>query len=66
MYGEIGFKSPGKFAAGEHNVSPTAFTFKAYIRAEACNSPFIRSAWMLFAQAQVIVEAKIGKHQQAL
>jgi hypothetical protein len=62
VFGEVGFKSLGKLATGEHDPSPAAFAFQADIRAETNNGPFIGTAGVLLAQAQVIVQAKIGKH----
>jgi hypothetical protein len=64
MFGEIGFHPFCEFAAGEHDAVFANFTFQSNIRAEADNCPFKGAAWMLFAQAQVIVEAKVGQHKQ--
>jgi len=63
MFGEIGFESLCKFAPREHHAPSTAFAFKADIRAEACDGPFIGTAWMLFAESQVIVETEVREHR---
>jgi len=63
MFGEIGFESLCKFAPCEHDAPPTAFTFKPDIRAETRHSPFVGTAGMLLAEAQVVVEAEVGKHE---
>jgi hypothetical protein len=57
MFGEIGFEAFGKFTPCKHNTSPASFAFESNIRAETCDGPFVGTARMLFAQAQVIVEA---------
>jgi len=62
MFGKIGFKSFGKFTAGEQDAPPAAFTFESNVRAETRDGPLIGTAWMLFAKSQVIVEMKVGKH----
>ena len=62
VWGEIGFESFGKFAAGQHDASSAAFAFQANIRAQARDNPLVGAARMLFAQAQVIVELEVGKH----
>jgi hypothetical protein len=60
--GEIRLEAFGQFAAGEHDAPSAAFTFKTDIRAEARHGPFVGTARMLFAQAQVVVEAQVGEH----
>jgi len=62
MVCQIGFESFCKFAACEHDAPPTAFTFEPDIRAETRDRPFVGAAWMLFAEAEVVVEAQVGKH----
>jgi hypothetical protein len=59
VVGEVGFESLGELTTGEHDPSPTAFAFQANVRAETDNGPFIGTAGVLLAQAQVIVQAKI-------
>jgi hypothetical protein len=60
--GEVGFEPFCKFTTCEHDAPSTAFAFETDIRAEARDSPFVGAARMLFAQAQVVVEAKVGEH----
>src|SRR5215213_11451133 len=62
MLREVGFESFCKFTAGEHHAPATAFAFKSNIRAQADNGPLIRTTWMLFTQAQVIVQLKVWEH----
>jgi hypothetical protein len=62
MFGEIGFKPFGKFAPCKHNTPPAAFAFQPDIRAETRDGPFVGTARVLFAQAQVVVEAEVGEH----
>jgi hypothetical protein len=57
VFGEVGFESLGELTTGKHDSSPTAHTFQTNVRAETDNGPFIGTAGMLFAQAQVIVQA---------
>jgi hypothetical protein len=57
---QIGFESFGKFAPSEHDASSTALAFKPDIRAETCDSPLVGATWMLFSEAEMIVEAEIG------
>ena len=62
MFCKIGFESSGKFAACEHDAPPAAFAFQPDVRAEACDGPFVGAARVLFAEAQVVVEVKVGEH----
>ena len=62
MLGEVGFESLRKFASGQHDSSSTAFTFQSDIGAQADHGPFVGTAWMLFSQAQVVVQLKVRKH----
>ena len=62
VFGEVGFESLCKFAAGQHDAPATAFAFQANIRTQADDIPLVRAAWMLFAQAQVIVQLQVRKH----
>jgi hypothetical protein len=64
--GEIGFEPFGKFASCKHNTPPADFTFESDIRAETCDGPFIGAARMLFTEAQVIVEAQVGEHEERM
>ena len=59
---EVGFEAFGEFTPCKHNTPPASFTFESDIRAETRNSPFVGAARMLFAESQVIVEAKVGEH----
>jgi len=63
MFGEVGFESLCKLTPREHDAPSTAFAFKPDIRAESRDGPFVGTAWMLFAQSQVIVDAEVGKHR---
>jgi hypothetical protein len=62
VHSEICFEPLCKFASGEHDTPPAAFTFQSNIRAKTRNGPFIGTARVLFAQTQVIIEAEVGKH----
>jgi hypothetical protein len=62
MFGEIGFQPFGKFTAGEYNVASATFAIKPDIRAETGDCPFVGTARMLFAEAQVIVELEVREH----
>jgi hypothetical protein len=62
VYGEVGFEPFGKFTASQHYAPSATFTFKTDICAKTCDGPFIGTAWMLFAEAQVVVELEVGKH----
>ena len=62
MFGEVGFESLCEFAACEHDAPPTAFAFQPNVRAETRHRPFVGAAWMLFAEAKMIVEAEVWKH----
>jgi hypothetical protein len=63
MLGKIGFESFGEFTPCEHDAASAAFTFESDIRAETGDGPFVGAAWMLFAQAQVIVELEVREHE---
>ena len=62
MFGEIGFESFCQFAPCEHDAPSTAFAFEANIRAKTRHGPFVGTAWVLFAEPQVIVEVKVREH----
>jgi len=62
VFSQVGFESLGKFTAGEHDTPTTAFAFQTNIRAKACNGPFVGAAGMLFAEAQVVIKAKVWEH----
>lgn len=62
MFRQVGFESLCQFAPREQDAPTTAFAFQADVRAEACDCPFVGAAGVLFAQAQVIVEAEVGEH----
>jgi len=62
MFGKIDLEPFGKFTPGEHDPTATSLAFKSDIRSEACNGPFVGTARMLLAEAQVIIESEVGKH----
>ena len=62
VFCEIGFETFGKFAAGQHDTPSATFAFDANVRAETRDGPFIGAARVLFAEAQVVVEAQVGEH----
>lgn len=62
MFCQILFESFGKFAAREHDSSPTAFAFEPNVRAETRNGPLVRATRVLFAEAQMVVQAEIREH----
>jgi hypothetical protein len=62
VLGEICLESLGQFAPGQHDASPTTLAFQPDIRAEPDNRPLIRTTWMLFSKAQVIVQLQVSKH----
>jgi hypothetical protein len=66
MLSEVGFESLCKLASGQHDVPSTTFTFQTNICTQANHGPFVRAAWMLFPQAQMIVELQVGKHMDNL
>lgn len=51
-----------QFAAREHDTMLTAFAFQPNIRAQAHHDPFVRTAGMWFAQAQVIFHLQVRQH----
>jgi hypothetical protein len=59
---KVGFESLCKFTPRQQNAPPTAFAFKSDIRAETSDSPFEGATWMLFSEAEMVVEAQVGKH----
>ena len=60
MFSEVDFESLCKFAPRQHHAPSAAFAFQPNIRAETRDRPLIGATWMLFAEAQVVVEAKVG------
>ena len=62
MFCEIGFEPFGEFAPGKHDAPSAAPAFETDVRAEAGDGPFVGAARVLFAQAQVVVEAEVGEH----
>jgi hypothetical protein len=60
MFSEVDFKSLCKLAPREHDTPSAALAFQPNIRAETRDSPLIGPTWMLFAESQVVVEAKVG------
>jgi hypothetical protein len=63
VFGKVGFEPFGKFAPREHDAPSAAFALQPDVRAETRDGPFVGAAWMLFAQAQVVVEAEVGEHK---
>ena len=62
MYGKIDLEPFGKFTPCKHDTACASFALEADIRAETRDGPFVGAARMLFAEAQVVVEAKVGEH----
>jgi hypothetical protein len=62
MFGQVGFESFGEFTPRKHNTPPATFTLQSNIRTETCDSPFVGTARMLFAESQMIVEVQVGEH----
>ncbi len=62
MFRQVGFESLCQFAPREHDPPTAAFALQSDIRAEACDRPFVGAAGVLFAEAEVIVEAEVGEH----
>ena len=60
MLGEVRFEPFGQFAPCQQDAPSAASAFEADIRAQACDSPFVGAARMLFSEAQVIVETQVG------
>ena len=60
MLCKVRFESLGEFTPCQQDAPPAALAFESDIRAKTCDSPFVRTAWMLFSQAQVIVETQVG------
>jgi hypothetical protein len=56
---QVGFEPLGEFTPGQKNAPPTAPAFEADIRAKAGDGPFVGTAWMLFAEAEMVVEAQV-------
>jgi hypothetical protein len=59
MLSKVGFQSLGKLASCQQDPPPTAFALESDIRAKANDSPFVGTAWMLFSQAEMIVETQV-------
>jgi hypothetical protein len=59
MLCQVGFESFGKFAPRKHDPPATAFAFKPDIRAQACDRPLVGATWVLFSEAEMIVEAQV-------
>lgn len=62
MLSQVGLESLGEFTPREHDASAAAFTLQANISAEARNGPLVRTAWMLFAEAEMVIEAQVWEH----
>ena len=59
MLGQVGFESLGEFAPGQQNAPPTAFALEPDIRAQPRDGSLVGTAWMLFAQTQVVIETQV-------
>jgi hypothetical protein len=59
VLGKVGFESLGKFAPRQQDAPTTAFAFQPDIRAKANDGPFVGTAWMLFSEAEMIVETQV-------
>ncbi len=53
---------PCQFPAGEQHPAAALTAFKANIRSQADNHPFITAAGMRFAQAHALMKGKVGQH----
>ncbi len=62
---QIGFESLDKFTPCQHNAPPAACALEPDIRAQACDDPFVGATGVLLAQAQAVVETKVGQHEWA-
>jgi len=60
MFREVSFHSLCQFAASQHDAPSATFAFQSNICAEADHRPFKGTAWMLFAQTQVVIQVEIG------
>ena len=60
MLGKVGFQSLGKLAPCQQDAPPAAFAFESDIRAKTDDTPFVGTAWMLFSEAEMIVEPQVG------
>jgi hypothetical protein len=59
MLGKVGFESLGKFAPRQQDAPTAAPAFQPDIRAKTYDGPLVGTAWMLFAEAEMIVETQI-------
>jgi hypothetical protein len=60
MLCQIGFQSLGQLTPSQHDTSPAALAFEPDVRAQACDNPFIGATGVLFPEAEMIVQAKVG------
>lgn len=61
-FGKVGLESFGKLPPREHHAPSAAHALQPDIRSQARHCPLVGAAGMLFAQAQVIVEAEVRQH----
>ena len=66
MLGQVGFEPLGKLAPRQQDAPSAAFAFETDIRAEACNSPFVGPARVLFSEAEMIVETQVRQHCESV
>ena len=59
MLCKVGLESFGKLAPCQQDAPSAALAFESDIRAETSDGPLIRTARMLFAESQVIVETQV-------
>ena len=56
MLCKVGLESFSKLAPGQQDAPSTAFAFESDVRAQTSDGPLIRTARVLFTEAEVIVE----------
>jgi hypothetical protein len=59
VLGKVSFESLCKFTPRQQDAPSAAFAFEPDIRAETGDGPFIGTARMLFAEAEVVVETQV-------
>ena len=60
MLSQVGFESLCKFTPRQQDASTAPFAFESDVRAKACDGPFVGTAWVLFSEAEMIVETQVG------
>lgn len=66
MLGKIGFESLCQLAPGQQDAPAASFALEPNIRTQTCDGPLVRTARMLFSEAEMIVKTEVGKHGTAL